>query len=371
MRVGIVTFHFAQNHGAMLQAYALQQKLTELGHEASVIDYRPRHHTELYRRFQWRKILSWNPYRLAKRLTVELLLYPTYRRRAKAFTRFEQEHYHLAPYHTEQSFSDYDVVVCGSDQIWDVNFLKDTEVEGLYFGDGIDCPVISYAASYSTPFAGNQLSKMQAKLQNFSAISVREKSVREELQPLTDQVIHHVLDPVLLAGSKWFLPFSEQRPEAQKYLFVYQVVGVEGAYQQACRFAAQRGLKVIYMQSYLSIHHTQDADQAASPEKLVAYIRHAEYVFSTSFHGTAFSILFHKPFYCLLTNSHNDCRSLSLLNLLGLSDRIIDTQTDPQELPIDYEVVDQKLAQERATSEQFLKEALLQATDRKVQNKKN
>lgn len=359
MQLGIITFHFAHNHGAILQAYALQQKLIDMGHNVSIIDYRPPHHIEQYRRFRWSKLLTWNPYQLVKRLTVELLLYPTYRRRAKAFSRFESDWLKVSTYKDYQDFSgQFDAVICGSDQIWEINFQEKQQLQGLYYGDGINCPIISYAPSFSTPFEGELAQQLQKKLTNFSAISVREESARKQIQSLTQQTVHRVIDPVLLAGAKLFIPLSERRPEPQKYVFLYQVVGVEGAYPMVCEFAKARGLKVVYLQAYLSVHHTKDADQGAAPDKFVAYVRHAEYVFSSSFHGTAFSILFHKPFYYLQSNNNIDSRSSSLLEILGLSDRAITTASTPEGLPIDYKQVDILLSQEVEKSEKFLHKAL-------------
>lgn len=359
MRIGIITFHFAQNHGAVLQAYGLQQQLRKMGHEASIIDYRPQYHTEQYRRFRWYKLLSWNPYKLAKRLMVEILLYPTYRRRAEAFARFEQEKLMLSSYDECQDFaSHFDLIICGSDQIWEINLQEKRQIEGLYYGDGIDCPVIAYAPSFTTPFEGDLAKQLQQKLSNFRAISVREESARQQIQALTSQHVSRVVDPVLLAGAKCFLSLGEQRPVSQKYVFLYQVIGVERAYPMVCEFAKARGLKVVYLQSYLSIHHIKDSDQAASPDKFIAYIRHAEYVFSSSFHGTAFAILFHKPFYYLSSNNYNDSRSMSLLNITGLTDHAISTANIPDGRPIDYNHVDTQLAKEVKASEQFLEKAL-------------
>lgn len=370
MRIGIITFHFVHNYGAILQAYALQQKLSAMGHEATIIDYRPQHHVEQYKRFNWGKLWSWSPYLLAKRLTVELLLYPTYRRKRKAFARFEQEHLHLTPYNQQQlaTANPFDTVICGSDQIWEVRLQEnnarrkdDTKIslEGLYYGDGIGCPVIAYAASYTTPFEGLLARSLSLKLQNFSAISTREESARQRVQALTQKKVHRAIDPVLLIGCNCFLPMSEMRPIAPKYVLLYEVVGIEGAYPMVYTFAKARGLEVVYLQSnYLSLHHIDKADQAASPEKFVAYIRHAEYVFTSSFHGTAFSLLFHKPFYYLASHSRFDNRSMSLLEITGLRHRSLTVADTPDDLPIDYETVDKLLEQEVEASELFIREAL-------------
>lgn len=43
--IGILTWHYYPNHGGMLQAYALQTILQDLGNNVLIVDYRTSHFT--------------------------------------------------------------------------------------------------------------------------------------------------------------------------------------------------------------------------------------------------------------------------------------------------------------------------------------
>ena len=59
MKIGILTFHWATNYGAILQCYALQTYLENLGHDVEVIDYKPKQYDDtLYAFFRFRKFLN-------------------------------------------------------------------------------------------------------------------------------------------------------------------------------------------------------------------------------------------------------------------------------------------------------------------------
>ena len=98
--------------------------------------------------------------------------------------------------------------------------------------------------------------------------------------------------------------------------------------------------------------------QTASPEDFVNYIYYSTFIVTTSFHGTAFSIMFNKPFYSVRMHTSADNRIESLLNRLNLLDRFVDMGTTPNMSEIDYEIVNAKLYQQQKLSEEFLLNAL-------------
>lgn len=98
--------------------------------------------------------------------------------------------------------------------------------------------------------------------------------------------------------------------------------------------------------------------QSVSPEEFLGYIKNASFVITTSFHGTAFSIIFKRPFYCIQLNDGNDTRSSSLLNSLGLSNRMLTIDEEPKPNLIEYESVYGLLNDLRKQSLYFLRKSI-------------
>ena len=148
MRIGILTFHCAHNYGAMLQCYALQEYLVAQGHEVSVVDYRPDYLTHGYVRHALHHWISRNPLRAVKRLLTEPFLYRTRGKRWDGFDRFMRTKLHLTPYHPASDNVTFDLIIVGSDQIWSTR-LTGEKFDPVFFGKGLACRSVSYAASMS------------------------------------------------------------------------------------------------------------------------------------------------------------------------------------------------------------------------------
>ena len=99
--------------------------------------------------------------------------------------------------------------------------------------------------------------------------------------------------------------------------------------------------------------------QYASPEEFLGLIKNAACILTTSFHGTAFSVIFNRPFYCIALNDGYDTRSQSLLASIGLEHRIIGKNDMPVFSKIDYDNgINDCIMNMRAASMQFLQENL-------------
>ena len=97
----------------------------------------------------------------------------------------------------------------------------------------------------------------------------------------------------------------------------------------------------------------------AGPEDFLAYIDHAALVLSSSFHGTAFSLIYHKPFYVL--NGINDNRISEILNKTNMTERSLESIEDIKNVNLnkpDEKMIDLFLENERVRSELYLREAI-------------
>ncbi len=359
MRIGILTFHCAHNYGAVLQGYALQEVLKNLGHEVKVINYRPYYIVNAYKTLKL--VLSRHPLWMVKHTISEILIYPRSVRRHEAFTRFIEGRLNLtSPCDKKSIVSDIDAYIFGSDQIWNTGITSgydDIFWGKLPFEKG-NKKYITYAASMGKDSVADDDKKRIAEyMNNFDAISVRENSLKNMLSPLTDKNVQLVLDPTLLAPrSVW--DKLDDNIEERGYVLVYQVRKNKNTIELANHIAHQLNAKVITLEANINWRMGQNKKSCASPEDFVSYIKHASCVVTTSFHGTAFSVIFNKPFYCLELGDGADGRSKSLLHSLLLDDRMVDKLARPAFTEVDYTEANKLLDGLRESSEQFLTDNL-------------
>ena len=361
MKIGIITFHFPHNYGAMLQAYAMQQKLASMGHESYIIDYAPSYHTAWYKRGDSIiDCICWSPILTAKRLFGYMLKNPAKNNRYDNFESFIRTRMNLYPYSEKTDFREFDAILLGSDQIWDQAHTNNC-FDGPYFGEGYACKVFSYAASSKhKSLDSNQKKEFKDRINKLYAIGVREESLKNMLQPLTDKRVYVNLDPTLLVNSTEFSKLNLERPYKQKYVLIYELNEHPEVIIMAQEYAKKIGAKVISLVAYFDWRKrcSKMYDQEASPEKFLAYIKNAECVFTSSFHGTALSLVFEKTFYTIKQNNSSDLRMSSLLEQLGLLDRFIEMSKKPNIITINYKEVMEKLSMLRQESEKFLLIAL-------------
>ena len=353
MKVGILTFHCAHNYGAVLQAYALQEHLKSRGLEVHVIDYQPSILSSFYKPFDIRD------FRSLKTLLSRILLFPSAWKRYQNFNRFIHRKLSLETIDMDNEESNYDAFIYGSDQIWNPKILKN--FDAIYFA-GFKAAKgklnITYAASMGK-FTLDETEKIyyQEALKRFHAISVRENSLKHALSSLTEKPIKVVLDPTFLLSQTQWNQIAIDPQIKIPYVLIYQVEKNEQVYKIAYSLAQQIKGKVIELKSKLSLLH-QSEFQCASPEEFVGYFKHASYVVTTSFHGTAFSIIFNRPFYTVMINKNIDTRSSALLNSLSLSERLIKNEANAILSEIDYTRPNKLLTSLQESSKAFLENAL-------------
>lgn len=358
MKVGILTFHCAHNYGAVLQCYALQETLKKMGCNVVVIDYRPNYLITPYKVFNFRRLLTKNIWLLFKRCVVESLTLPTKIIRSRNFNAFIKHFLNLSK--KECISPNFDAYIMGSDQIWNSGITNG--FDGCYFGY-LPFPkehrkYIAYAASMETEVLDeNAQAYLQTALNNFDAISVREKHLAQLLQPLIDKPIKIVLDPTLLVDRHVWDKFLGTCPINGKYVLVYQVRENKETCRIAHEVAKQIGAVVIAISASVSWRRSEKTYQRESPQSFINWIKHASCVITTSFHGTAYSIIFDRPFYYVKWGT-GDTRAESLLSATGLLNRILDKKLLPIFEDIDYIEVNRKLEKLRTESHDFLFAAL-------------
>ena len=363
MKIGILTFHCVENYGAVLQCYATQEFLRSKGYEVNIIDYRPDYLLSSYHVFYFRRLLCRNPLNAMINLVKELIHLPKRCYRRKAFHKFFRQHLELSKTVTCDTIpSTFEGYVVGSDQIWNAKITGG--FDDVYF---CNFPFlkekkryVAYAASMGRVglVDDNERDYIHHALNHFDAISVREHDLLELLQSLSSQPTPQVLDPTLMVNPQIWEKFVQTPLISQKYVAVYEVRIDKNVRRIAADIAKQIGGDVVFMDSWFSLK-TNEIHKAVSPENFVNIIKYAACVVTTSFHGTAFSVIFNRPFYTIRLNDGADSRSQSLLETLHLEERMVDKHTTPTYSPIDYSNTNVILATLRKYSQEFLQDALL------------
>lgn len=348
MKIGILTYHRAQNYGALLQAIAMRLVLTSLGHDVSYVDYYPKYHRRLYKPLSVDDLRSGGiRYKIGY-----LLTYFARKRRYDVFERFVR--HNIAPY-CRPMFDSYDAVVYGSDQIWRKQPFRG-DYNAVYFSINLirTSRHIAYAASMGrTDVSEYDKTRLSVWLRRFEAIGVREDDLLALVHELGRDDAVKTIDPTLLLTKEaWDEIVPERKVVARKYLLLYELRN--GFIEENVRmFASQRGLEVVKLAEPKSAK-PGNARLYDDPFDFVNLIRNAEFVCTSSFHGLVFSIIYGRPFYTAF--SSNADRARSLLEMLGLDRYLIEPcmRELPEYQPYDGNDVTSKLQTLRESSYEFL-----------------
>ena len=352
MKIGIITFHRANNFGAVLQCYALQETLRHLGYEAEVVDYREPF-TELgYNPIRW-DIMKQGLTRPRLMAGYLLKVLPERYKRAKEYNAFREKYLSFSRKVNkgENMPQDIDVFLIGSDQMWSLH-PTGYQIEPVYFGE-FKIPATSSIQGYAISSNIQSLhtigkERLSKYVQNFKRLSFREKAICDEVEKLTGYKGKVVLDPSLLLEFKDWDKLTTHNIVKKKYILTYFLheESSDPKFKKKVQLFAQRiGFELVDM-----------FDIAFSPVNFLNAIKHAEYILAASFHAVAFSILFQKTFYAFKTNDGKDIRYINLMESLGI-DRLTDSNALPTLCPtaINYEMVNKKLKELRVDSLEYLK----------------
>ena len=358
MKIGILTYHRTLNYGACLQAMATRIIIENLGYEAYYVDYWPEYHSQFYSAFSLEKLIKTRGIKSKMRLLYEALLYGRYQdKRRENFNKFIAVE--IAPFCRPLS-EKYEVVIYGSDQIWRKQPLLN-KYNPIYFADGsiVAKKHIAFSASMGVmPTTLQDKELLSTLLNNFDAISVRENELKIYCQQITKKQVHLTLDPtLLLPANVWqdLLPIAGYN--GPKYVLVYALHNTFSI-KEVNDFANKHGLSVKVIYGTTNKRESDAVITTAGPIEFLRLINNADVVFSASFHGLAFSLLFKKEFFVSFDN--NAGRVKSLLAEVGLSERFIApmSQIPTNVIAIDYDKVGQKLELLRAKSYEYLKDSL-------------
>ena len=366
-KIGIITYHSANNYGAMLQVYALQEVVKKYEKDVYIIDYRNEKVENNYKIF---KFHGKNPIRLVKQLVKNLKNLPQNYRRNQKFINFKNTYMSLSKdqYKSQVALKnnppDYDVYITGSDQVWSTHITGELEdAYALNFGKDT-VKRISYAASIGkSKIEEKDKEQYQKKLAKMDCISVREDMAKEELQKLISKDIEVVLDPTLLMNTKEWDKIANQSQEKIRgeYILVYELLKDDRIQKIVEMLKRKTNLKIVSLKSLSIKKEDIDKDEyVTGPIEFVSLIKNAKYVVTNSFHGTVFSILYEKEFF-VVPPQKTGARMVHLLEKLELKEKML-TEDEIEQVNLaqktDYKKVKGILEKERQQSIKFLVESI-------------
>lgn len=359
--IATITFHRAINYGALLQVYALQKKIEELGGNCTVLDYR----NEILEDKHKKKEIS--GCKSLKDIIRYYLLYRNSNKKHDKFRRFSNKYLELSsPMYSKEDLikneSKYDLFITGSDQVWN---YKINGMDTAYFLDFVknESKKQSYAASFGLseiPLEYQQAYK--DLLSDFDSILIREKQGAKLIKELLSKESAVVLDPtMLLSKEQWLTLSNNVQSSNDKYILVYAFGGSRNIKDLALNISHKTGYKIYWISNTYKYNSRIRFIKSAGPEEFLYLFNNAEYIITNSFHGTAFSINFNKQFFTeLLAESTGvNSRLEDILELFNLEQRrVLSSDASIIESRINYETVNAKLEEERVKSISLLKDTI-------------
>lgn len=328
MKIQIITLWSADNYGAYFQAFALKTYLQTEYPSAEISFLRDT--KEEKHRFSW----------ISKSVKKSLYQYKLQREFNKARDEFQ----------LSDIGDTIDICIIGADEVWNVSntFFKHI---GAYVGIGVKGKkCIAYAPS------SNGVEKMQFTevygenpFVRLNAISVRDKTTQYLVRELSLINPPIVLDPTFLIDN-----YNEMASDVKytKYLIVYGYSFANEEILTIKKFAKEKNLIIISAGAY---QEWTDIKIPASPKQFLGLIKNAEYVVTSTFHGTVFSILFNKEF---VSYTRNNTKILEILEAFDLSKRNSSDKTNINQIfshRIDYGYVNKIIDEKRKQSTYFLR----------------
>ena len=328
MKIAILTFHRANNFGAMLQAYSLVMACRELGGDAEILDWRNPFFEKVYHK-AWR--MHRNPIPAIRHLIWYL---KDEVRTRKMFAFFRKEIPMSRAIFDRKTLADveseYDIFIAGSDQIWNPRVMSVNlrHFDKTYFLDFVGSEgkkKYTYAASLGDNLAFNESVQWAFKKEwkTFDKITMRELDGAEYVSKIIGKSVNTVVDPVFLHNEDYWRRVGARIDVEPKgdFVFLYNLRRSEQLSQVAYSYARKNNFEVVDLlipaQCAKSVYPKTDA----GPFEFLRYLDKSECVFTGSFHAAAFAIIFGKKLYVQHTKNGRGTNSRmdTLFSVCGLS----------------------------------------------------
>lgn len=376
-KIGMLTFYSEYNYGAMLQAYALQTKIKELGYNAEFLRFFDRKFKEekpTNAICKVKKILknlksvefSIKKYIINRHIgECKYSLFDDFVERYISTSR--NAYYSLED--LKKADNEYDAFVTGSDMVWSD------------IGQNLDAYFLTFASegkriSYAPSLTGRENETVEQREQyknwinRIDFLSCREKYGVDYISNITGRKAKRVVDPTLLIEKEvWKDKFHIEKRHGQPYILCYMFRGIKkGMLKKIKYYAEKNNLRIIFIP--MSVQETlydlkNGSDASYGPKEFVELFYNASYVVTNSFHGLLFSLIMNKPFSLIHRGKGNEWlkheeRMTNILSLLGIENCFVNGSDFDMNLnwDIDYNIINSKISELRRDSLDYLSNAL-------------
>lgn len=368
--IGIITFHNSYNCGSMLESYAMQESVKKYcSKDVEIIDFSNQGQKELYS--------VWFKNNSLKNILKNILIIPNIKKIKNnnfQYEKFKRENFILSKkeYEITNELVDtnYKIIISGSDQIWNITI---PDADDAYFLPWVkNSKKVAYAPSFGSKNIMKYAKDIKKQkyidyLLDFDALSIRENNGQKWIKEMIGKEVPVLIDPTLILERKEYEKImAKDINEKEKYIFFY----CPSFDSEICKFvqaiARKYKLKVITWSSKsystkLVKRFGFKLAEYENPSSYLYYIKNAELVLTTSFHGTIFSTLFKKKFFTIKNGDMygDDDRVLTLLTQLKLLERLIpySFEDDYDYMnSIDYKIYDQELKELKKEAILYLQE---------------
>lgn len=378
--IGLVTCYSHHNYGSMLQAYATEMIMQQMGLPFQTIACtKPRDYMTVNKYLYYLKkllIADWNMYLGKRRIAKVKATNPEFSKNAemrdKKFDDFACKYFHTSTCprnrkELEAMATDYSAFLVGSDQLW----RTDSVEHGYFTLEWVPDNIRKIA--YSTSIGVKEVPWFQVKknrwfMNRFDHIALREQSACDLVFKLTGRKVQVVLDPTLLFTGEQWMAIQQKEPLTNgKYIFCYLLGNNPSQREFIKRVKDKTGYKIVALLHLDDYVPSDDAfaDEVpynVGPCEFLNYIRNAEYVFTDSFHCSVFSILYKKNFFTFSrfaegAKQSTNTRIDNLLHITGLEDRRMTNDMTIEEVvnfKRNFDGVDEKLNALRKSSMDYL-----------------
>lgn len=363
MKISLITLHCVNNYGSVLQTYATQKVLSDMGNDVEIVDYYRPDLTLPHKLFSCYLYEQHN----LKGLLKNFVFLPSNVAMQRMFGAFREKYFKLSPnkYYDDKDFAkhpiDADAYIVGSDQVWN-SVLNHGLIRPYYLSFAKQGKKkIAYSSSFGVDrLKDEEKSVNKELLSSFDYITTRELSGVNIVRDLGIDAVSQILDPTLLLSKEKWLDIADPCQEKKPYILIYQLHHHDGLDAYISSIAQKQGLKVIRVcYRYDECRKFGHCVYLPRVEELLSYILYANYVITDSFHVTAFSVNFNTQFESLVPVKQFGGRISSLLTLVSLQDRGIHDYTHSQyEKKIDFSKVNQILDKKRNEDISLIKQKL-------------
>lgn len=376
-KVGIITINDYRNYGNRLQNYAVQEVIKSLGFEAeTIINTYKVSRIDRLRNIENKSLLyiiNKILHKIKNKLNRDNKKYTILNnKRVKSFKKFTNQYIKETNFEINQNnipedlSEKYDFFIVGSDQVWNPHFRKNSPIDFLTFAPSNKR--IAYAASFGISELPREfIEDYKDRLSQMAYISVREDAGAKIVKDLIGREVPVLIDPTLMLNKEeWFSIMKQAKNKPQvPYLLTYFLGEISFENKKwIYSFAKENNLEIV------NLADIKDEERyLADPAEFLDYINSSEVLFTDSFHGAIFSILFEKPFIVfnrISTTQSMNSRIDTLLSKFNLESRRWDNIKNTNDiLSIDFAHVQKILKAEREKALKYLKNALDITKDRK------